>query len=91
VVGVKRLASAMTLTRYFGGFVQSQVEHMSDMLNPLVKSTLKELPEGEVIDLDSTVFERNGKQEGSLKGHNPRKPGRPRITHCSPWQQAPRP
>ena len=67
----------MTLTRYFGGFVQSQVEHLSDVLNPLFMSTLKELPEGEVIDLDSTVFERYGTQEGSLKGHNPRKHGRP--------------
>ena len=27
--------------------------------------------------MDSTVFERYGKQEGSLKGHNPRKHGRP--------------
>ncbi|MEP0773397.1 MAG: IS1380 family transposase [Acidobacteriota bacterium] len=76
-VGVKRLASAMTLTRYFGGFVQSQVEHLSDVLNPLFMSTLKELPEGEVIDLDSTVFERYGRQEGSVKGHNPRQHGRP--------------
>jgi len=77
VLGVKRVASAMTLTRYFGGFAQSQVEHMSDVLTPLVTSTVKEPPEGEVIDLDSTVFERYGKQEGSLKGHNPRKHGRP--------------
>lgn len=77
VIGVRRLASAMTLTRYFGGFVQSQVEHMSDRLNSLVMSTLKQIPEGEVIDLDSTVFERYGRQEGSLKGHNPRKHGRP--------------
>jgi Transposase DDE domain group 1 len=29
------------------------------------------------LDLDSTVFERYGKQQGSLKGHNPRKHGRP--------------
>jgi len=29
------------------------------------------------LDLDSTVFERYGEQEGSLKGHNPRKHGRP--------------
>ena len=27
--------------------------------------------------MDSTVFERYGKQEGSLKGHNPRRHGRP--------------
>lgn len=33
--------------------------------------------EGYTLDLDSTVFERYGKQDGSLKGHNPRKHGRP--------------
>jgi len=27
--------------------------------------------------MDSTVFERYGQQEGSLKGHNPRRHGRP--------------
>jgi hypothetical protein len=32
---------------------------------------------GDVLDLDSTVFERYGQQQGSLKGHNPRKHGRP--------------
>ena len=34
-------------------------------------------PDGYTLDLDSTVFERYGQQEGSLKGHNPRKHGRP--------------
>ena len=33
--------------------------------------------DGYTLDLDSTVFERYGQQEGSLKGHNPRKHGRP--------------
>ena len=33
--------------------------------------------DGYTLDLDSTVFERYGEQEGSLKGHNPRKHGRP--------------
>ncbi|MGA8598175.1 MAG: hypothetical protein WB676_25945, partial [Bryobacteraceae bacterium] len=33
--------------------------------------------EGYSLDLDSTVFERYGQQEGSLKGHNPRKHDRP--------------
>jgi hypothetical protein len=32
---------------------------------------------GAVLDLDSTVFERYGRQQGSLKGYNPRKHGRP--------------
>ena len=33
--------------------------------------------QGYTLDLDSTVFERYGQQQGSLKGHNPRKHGRP--------------
>jgi hypothetical protein len=64
ILGIARMPSAMTLTRYFGGFVRSQVEHLSQTL-------------WSVLDLDSTVFERYGQQEGSLKGHNPRKHGRP--------------
>jgi hypothetical protein len=31
---------------------------------------------GYSLDLDSTVFERYGEQEGVKKGYNPRKPGR---------------
>src|SRR5256712_13768312 len=33
--------------------------------------------EGYSLDLDSTVFERYGQQQGALKGPNPRKHGRP--------------
>jgi hypothetical protein len=33
--------------------------------------------EGHSLDLDSTIFERYGRREGSLKGHNPRQHGRP--------------
>ena len=33
--------------------------------------------EGYTLDLDSTVFERYGKQQGALKGYNPKKRGRP--------------
>ncbi len=32
---------------------------------------------GHTLDLDSTVFCRYGEQQGSLKGYNPKKPGRP--------------
>src|SRR5438876_12452854 len=41
---------------------------------------MERLPEregGYSLDLDSTVFERYGRQEGALKGPNPRKHGRP--------------
>jgi len=75
ILGVRRIPSAMSLTRYFGGFVQSQVEHVAEVLGRWVMQGVAAV--GEVLDLDSTVFERYGRQEGSLKGHNPRKHGRP--------------
>lgn len=77
ILGIRRMPSAMTVTRYFGGFVRSQVEHLSEVLWHLTRSRLGSSELGSVLDLDSTVFERYGQQEGSLKGHNPKKHGRP--------------
>ncbi len=77
MLGLARMPSAMTLTRYFGGFVRGQVEHLSAVLGQFVFGQLKRPALGATLDLDSTVFERYGHQEGSLKGYNPRKHGRP--------------
>jgi len=77
ILGVKRLPSAMTVSRYLGGLVRSQVEHLSQTLWQFTAERLKAPALGAVLDLDSTVFERYGHQEGSLKGYNPRKHGRP--------------
>jgi len=33
ILGVQRMPSAMTLTRYFGGLVRSQIEHLSEVLS----------------------------------------------------------
>jgi Transposase DDE domain group 1 len=77
ILGVRRMPSAMTLTRYFGGLVRSQVEHLSAVLWQFSARQLRAPALGAVLDLDSTVFERYGHQEGSLKGYNPRKHGRP--------------
>ena len=49
------------------------------MYEPLWAWQLERLPKregGYGLDLDSTVFERYGEQEGVRKGYNPRKPGR---------------
>jgi hypothetical protein len=77
ILGMVRMPSAMTLTRYFGGLVRSQVEHLSAVLGQFVFGQLKRPALGATLDLDSTVFERYGRQEGGLKGYNPRKHGRP--------------
>lgn len=77
ILGVARRPSAMTLTRYFGGLVRSQIEHLSEVLSQFGWRRLRAPALGAVLDLDSTVFERYGRQQGSLKGYNPRKHGRP--------------
>src|SRR5713226_3937769 len=77
ILGVQRMPSAMTLTRYFGGLVRSQIEHLSEVLGQFVLGRLRAPALGALLDLDSTVFERYGRQQGSLKGYNPRKHGRP--------------
>ncbi|MFI5342317.1 MAG: IS1380 family transposase [Candidatus Methylomirabilales bacterium] len=77
ILGVTRIPSAMTLTRYLGGFVRSQVEHLTEVLWRFTVARLRASPLGAVLDLDSTVFERYGHQEGARRGHNPRKHGRP--------------
>jgi hypothetical protein len=77
ILGMARMPSAMTLTRYFGGLVRSQVEHLSAVLGQFMFARLPRSALGATLDLDSTVFERYGRQEGSLKGYNPRKHGRP--------------
>jgi hypothetical protein len=50
------------------------------LYEPLAEWQMQRLPdrqEGYTLDLDSTVLERYGRQEGLLKGHNQRKHGRP--------------
>ena len=77
ILAVKRIPAPMTVTRYLGGLVRSQVEHLSAVLWQFTARRLRAPALGAVLDLDSTVFERYGHQQGSLKGYNPRKHGRP--------------
>lgn len=75
--GLERKAPAMTITRYFGGFRPGHLQHLVEVTGRLLGERLIPADPSAVLDLDSTVFERYGQQEGSLKGHNPRKHGRP--------------
>lgn len=74
---VERTSSAMTVTRYFGGFRKGHVQHLVETVGRGLWGRLIPADPAAVLDLDSTIFERYGRQEGSLKGHNPRKHGRP--------------
>lgn len=76
MLGAKRLGDPMTLTRYFGGFTQSQSEHLQKTLQTLVIQRLISHRSDDVLDLDSTVFTRCGEQEGAERGYNPSRRGR---------------
>ena len=77
LLGMKRFPVDDTIRNLFRGFGMGHVQRLYE---PLAEWQMQRLPlraEGYTLDLDSTVLERYGKQEGSLKGHNPRKHGRP--------------
>ena len=74
--GVKRFCSPTTYTRFFQSFTRQQGE---DVFGTLTRWGLGLLPvraEGYTLDLDSTVLERWGQQEGVARGYNPRRHGR---------------
>jgi len=77
LLGLKRFPSDDTIRNLFRRFTMGNVERL---FAPLMEWQMQRVParaEGYSLDLDSTIFERYGRQEGSLKGHNPRKHGRP--------------
>jgi hypothetical protein len=77
LLGITRFPTDDTIRNLFREF---SMGHVQRLFAPLAEWQMERLPlrrEGYTLDLDSTVFERYGHQEGSLKGHNPRKHGRP--------------
>jgi hypothetical protein len=77
LLGMKRFPTDDTIRNLFREFGMAHVQRLYE---PLAEWQMERLPlraDGYTLDLDSTVFERYGRQEGSLKGHNPRKHGRP--------------
>jgi hypothetical protein len=76
LLGMARFPSDDTIRNLFRRFGMGEVHQL---YAPLADWQMQRLPwraEGYSLDLDSTVFERYGEQEGALKGHNPRKHGR---------------
>lgn len=77
LLGLHRFPCDDTIRNLFRRFSMGDVHRF---FAPLAEWQMERLPqrsEGYSLDLDSTVFERYGQQEGALKGHNPRKHGRP--------------
>jgi hypothetical protein len=77
LLGISRFPIDDTVRNLFKRFGQGQCQRF---FSGLWNWQLERLPEcscGYSLDLDSTVFERYGHQQGALRGPNPRKHGRP--------------
>jgi hypothetical protein len=77
LLGLKRFPTDDTIRNLFKQF---SMGHVQRFFTPLAEWQMERLPrreDGYTLDLDSTIFERYGQQEGVLKGYNPRKHGRP--------------
>ena len=75
ILGVDRIVSDTTLGRFFRLFKAGTV---SVVFEKLMRWQLKMVDvKDDVLDLDSSAFERYGKQEGAVLGYNPKKHRRP--------------
>jgi Transposase DDE domain group 1 len=77
LLGIERFGSPDTLRRLFLRFGYREVTEVSERLMRFSLTRMRPILLGHTLDLDSTVLCRYGEQEGSLKGYNPKKPGRP--------------
>src|SRR3989475_12216605 len=77
LMGLERFPTDDTIRNLFGAFGMGQVQRLYEPLSEWQMQRLPRRQEGYTPDLDSMRLERYGQQEGSLKGHNPRKHGRP--------------
>ena len=75
ILGLKRFVSDTTLGRFFRRFTAGKVTEVFESLLrwQLGLIALNE----EILDLDSSIMERYGKQEGAYLGYNPKKHRRP--------------
>lgn len=77
LLGIKRYPCDDTIRNLFKRFGARQVQEFFEPLWVWMLSRLPRREGGYTLDLDSTVFERYGKQEGAKKGYNPKRKGRP--------------
>jgi hypothetical protein len=77
LTGICRFPGDDTIRNLFKRFSQGNVYRFYSWVWLWLLKRIPERINGYSLDLDSTVFERYGHQEGALKGHNPKKHGRP--------------
>lgn len=77
LLGMARFPVDDTIRNLFKRFGQGQCQRFFSGLWSWQLERLPICAAGYSLDLDSTVFERYGQQQGALRGPNPRKHGRP--------------
>lgn len=85
LLGIRRFPSPDTLRRLFGAFTYRRTTEVSEALMRFSLGAMRPILLGHTLDLDSTVFCRDGTQGGSLKGHNPITHGRPSHHPLVAW------
>lgn len=85
LLGLARFPSPDTVQRLFKAFTYRHVTEVSEALMRLTLRWMRPVCLGHTLDLDSTVFCRYGIQEGSRKGYNSVKPGRPSHHPLLAW------
>jgi hypothetical protein len=76
LLGLERWPGADTVRGFFHRFSQATIQSFWRPLWIWLLSLVRCPAGGFSLDLDSTVFQRSGDQEGAAKGYNPRRPGR---------------
>jgi hypothetical protein len=76
LLGIARFPSDDTIRNFFLRFTQADIEAFWRPLWRWLLLLVKCPAAGFSLDLDSTVFCREGNQEGARKGYNPRRKGR---------------
>ena len=76
LMGIPRFPGQDAMRRFFRAFDQPRIEAFWRPLWAWLMTHLAPVPGGFSLDLDSTVFTREGRQQGAAKGYHPRRPGR---------------
>ena len=70
ITGAKRLGSEDTVRRFFLSLSQSEAEDLYTTLQQFTSTLMLRHIHEDVLDLDSTILERYGQQEGASKGYH---------------------
>lgn len=76
LLGLERFPGHDTIRALFLRFTQADIEAFWRPLWRWLLGWVPPLAAGFTLDLDSTIFQRAGQQQGAKKGYNPRRPGR---------------